>query len=126
MRVKILVLFVLMLFATACGPSAETPTPLPPTTTSTPSPVTTEPPVETDEPDATATATVEASPTAGTDGQALLQDRCTACHSLTRIETAGKTAEAWEATVDRMIGYGVVLTAEELEALVEYLAETYP
>jgi cytochrome c5 len=129
MRVKMLVLLAVMLFAAACGPSVETtiPTnPPPPTATHTPIPEATEPPVETDVPAATATAAMEAPPTAGIDGQALLQDRCTGCHSLTRVETASKTAEAWEATVNRMIGYGVVLSAEELEVLVQYLAETYP
>jgi hypothetical protein len=35
-------------------------------------------------------------------------------------------AEAWRSTVERMVGYGAVLNAEELEALVQYLAETYP
>ena len=129
MRAKLLVLLTMMLFMTACGSSTEPSTPTntpPPTATPTAVPETTEPPDETDEPAATATATVEASPTAAFDGQALLQDRCTACHSLTRIETASKTAEGWEATVNRMVGYGVVLSAEELDALVQYLAETYP
>jgi hypothetical protein len=129
MRLKVLVLLAVMLFAAACGPSAETPTPTnppPPTATHTPVPETTESPDETDEPAITTTATMEPSPTSGIDGQALLQDRCTGCHSLTRVETASKTAEGWEATVNRMVGYGVVLSVEELDALVQYLAETYP
>ncbi len=129
MRMKLLVLLAMMLFMTACGSSTKPSTPMntpPPTATHTPAPETTEPPDETDEPADATTATVEASPTAAIDGQGLLQDRCTACHSLTRIETASKTAEGWEATVNRMVGYGVVLSAEELEALVQYLAETYP
>ena len=84
----------------------------------------TEPPSE--DPGATATATEEAPPAPGLDGEALKQDRCTVCHSLARVEAAHKTAEQWLATVNRMIGYGAVLSAEELDVLVQYLAETYP
>jgi hypothetical protein len=65
-------------------------------------------------------------PPATTDGEALLQDRCTVCHSLSRVENASKTAEGWESTVNRMVDYGAELSAEELEFLVQYLAETYP
>ena len=65
-------------------------------------------------------------PAAGVDGQALLQDRCTECHSLGQIEGAHKTAEEWRASVTRMVDYGAVLSAEELDSLVQYLAETYP
>ena len=55
----------------------------------------------------------------------LLQDRCTACHSLARVEKAQKTREEWDQTVSRMVGKGVQLTEDEQSALVEYLAETY-
>jgi len=63
---------------------------------------------------------------AGPDGAALLQERCTKCHSLDRVEAAKKTADEWKATVERMVGKGAQLSAAEQEALIQYLSETYP
>jgi len=54
-----------------------------------------------------------------------MQQRCSVCHSLTRIETAHKTAEQWKTTADRMISNGALLTPEEEQILVEYLAQNY-
>jgi mono/diheme cytochrome c family protein len=59
------------------------------------------------------------------NGQALMQDRCSACHSSTRITSAHKTADQWKTTVDRMINKGAKLTAQEEQTLVSYLAQTY-
>jgi cytochrome c5 len=98
MRATLLVLLIGMLFMGACAPT----------------------------PAATATPAEEPAPGAGPDGQALLQDRCTVCHSLSRVEQAGKTAAEWENSVNRMVGYGAVLSAEELDVLIQFLAETYP
>jgi hypothetical protein len=60
------------------------------------------------------------------DGKALMQERCTKCHSLTRVETAHKTAAEWTTTVDRMISYGAQLNSDERSILIDYLAATYP
>jgi predicted small secreted protein len=60
------------------------------------------------------------------DGKTLVEERCTKCHGLDRIESIGKTREEWETTVKRMVGKGANLNAEEQAAVVEYLAETYP
>lgn len=60
------------------------------------------------------------------DGAALLQERCTVCHDLKRVEAAKKTADEWKATVERMVGKGAKLDANEQAALVEFLAATYP
>ena len=60
------------------------------------------------------------------DGKALLDDRCRACHSLGQITTSSKRAEGWETAVDRMILRGARLDDLEREALIQYLAETYP
>jgi hypothetical protein len=54
-----------------------------------------------------------------------LQERCTACHSLSRVTQAQKTREQWEQTVVRMVGKGAQLNADERAALIKYLAETY-
>ena len=47
------------------------------------------------------------------DGQTLMQQRCSVCHSLDRIQAAQKTADQWQATVNRMIGHGAQLTPQE-------------
>src|SRR5512135_3640351 len=54
-------------------------------------------------------------------GQALMQERCSLCHSLSRVTSAHKTADEWKATVDRMILRGAPLSAQEEQTLVEYL-----
>jgi len=59
------------------------------------------------------------------DGVTLLNQRCTACHSLERVESKHKTLDEWSKTVSRMVEKGAVLNAEEINALVEHLAKTY-
>ncbi|MDH7486848.1 MAG: hypothetical protein QHJ81_11295 [Anaerolineae bacterium] len=59
------------------------------------------------------------------DGEALLKERCTGCHGLSRVEQARKTETDWKKTVERMVGKGAALTAEEQAAVIKYLAETY-
>lgn len=60
------------------------------------------------------------------DGHSLVQERCTKCHNLGRITQAKKTEEEWKATVERMVGKGANLGSAEQEAVIRYLAETYP
>jgi len=84
-----------------------------------------------------ATRTKEVAPTAtpsseGTnetpavlDGQALMQERCTICHDLGRVQQAKKTQDAWKTTVERMVGKGAQLTQAEQDAVIKYLAKTY-
>jgi cytochrome c5 len=64
-------------------------------------------------------------PAAGSDGQALLNDRCTKCHSLERVTSAHKSADQWSQTVTRMVSKGAILTTAEQQVLVDYLAKTY-
>lgn len=52
----------------------------------------------------------------------LIETRCTRCHDRTRIDAASHDAEGWARTVDRMIGKGARLTADERAALIEHLA----
>ena len=59
------------------------------------------------------------------DGAALLEERCTVCHSLDRVTQAQKTREEWEQTVVRMVGKGTQLNADEQATLIEYLTQTY-
>lgn len=59
---------------------------------------------------------------AALDGAALVAARCTTCHSADRINKASKDRAGWEATVDRMIGYGAQLNADERAAVLDYLS----
>ncbi len=63
---------------------------------------------------------------ADNDGKKLLEERCVKCHDLGRTTSKKKTAEGWKATVERMVGKGAVLNAEEQQVLIDYLAKTYP
>jgi cytochrome c5 len=56
------------------------------------------------------------------EGEQLVQERCTGCHDLTRVEAADYDQAGWEANVDRMIQNGASLTPEERDVVVEYLA----
>ena len=58
-------------------------------------------------------------------GQALMQTRCSVCHSVSRITSTHKTADQWKTTVDRMINNGARLSAQEEQTLVTYLAQNY-
>lgn len=92
-----------------------TPTAVPPT----------EAPTATPEPTAPATEEPEATEAPVEDAQVLLEERCTVCHLLDRVESAQKSREAWESTVDRMIEYGTELTDDERAVLIDYLVATY-
>lgn len=60
------------------------------------------------------------------DGQSLVQERCTKCHDLGPITQAKKTEDEWKVTVERMVSKGAILGSAEQEAVIRYLAETYP
>ncbi len=60
------------------------------------------------------------------DGQSLVEERCTKCHDLGRVEAARKTGEGWKATVERMVENGASLNEAEQEVVAKYLTETYP
>lgn len=59
------------------------------------------------------------------DGQSLMQDRCSVCHSTDRITSAHKTAAEWTTTVERMISHGAQLNTKEQQTLIDYLAANY-
>ena len=59
------------------------------------------------------------------DGKALVEERCTACHAIGRIQAAHKDGAGWKTTVERMVGKGAKLNADEQAAAIKYLAETY-
>lgn len=59
------------------------------------------------------------------DGASLVAERCSTCHSLSRIQQASKTEAEWQETVARMVRKGAKLNAEEQTVVIKYLAETY-
>jgi cytochrome c5 len=109
------------------APATEAPaaTEVPPTEVpATETPTATEvPPTET--PTTTEAPATEEVP-ATLDGKSLLEERCTKCHDLGRVERAKKTEEEWKATVERMVGKGAQLNEAEQELVIKYLTETYP
>ena len=67
---------------------------------------------------------VEPAPVA-LDANALIDERCTVCHTRDRIDNkkaGGADRAAWEQTVDRMMGRGAQLSPEEREAVLSFLA----
>src|SRR5512140_533575 len=59
------------------------------------------------------------------DGQVIMQQSCSVCHSITRVTSAHHTAAQWQNTVNRMINHGAKLTSKEEQALIDYLAQHY-
>lgn len=75
-----------------------------------------------------ATLDAEAKPSAPaptTSEQALVQERCTGCHSLDRVTSARKTRAEWAETVARMVSKGARLNTTEQNTVIEYLSKTY-
>ncbi len=72
-------------------------------------------------------APTKASPTSASslDGAALVQERCTACHPISRVEGARFSAADWKTVVDTMIARGAQLSPQEEIAVVSYLAANY-
>ena len=63
--------------------------------------------------------------TTNSDGAQFLQERCTVCHTLSRIEDQRLSAADWKLIVDSMIAKGAKLTQDEETLLVDYLAANY-
>ena len=92
---------ILMAVLAACGGSSEEPTQAP----------------------APDTAVPEQAP--AEDGEALLEARCSGCHSADRARQTTKTRDGWDQSVTRMIDKGAQLTEAEKAVLVDYLTEMY-
>jgi cytochrome c2 len=56
------------------------------------------------------------------NGAALAPDRCSRCHPFSVVESHKDTDKGWSAIVDRMIGHGLQLTAQEKADIIAYLA----
>lgn len=64
---------------------------------------------------------------AATDvGAATFKRTCTTCHDSDIVEQQRLTRGRWVGSVDKMIRWGATVTAEEKDALVDYLASRFP
>ena len=61
----------------------------------------------------------------GIDAEALLESRCSVCHSTSIPKNARKSESEWESTVSRMIRKGARLSPREKSTLVNHLAKKY-
>lgn len=66
-----------------------------------------------------------APPDSTADGATLLQERCTGCHSLGKVQSAHLDQARWTRTVADMVNKGASLSADEQKVLVDYLVKTY-
>jgi cytochrome c5 len=57
-------------------------------------------------------------------GKDVLLRACTTCHATTLITQQRKTPAEWAKTVDKMVGWGAPLRAEEKQGLIDYLGTT--
>ncbi len=53
---------------------------------------------------------------------ALIETKCSMCHSTDRVWSADKTREEWVVSVDRMKTNGLVVTDDEYTQIIDYLA----
>lgn len=62
--------------------------------------------------------------TSGSDSEAaaLVERRCTVCHTMDRIDEAKLDEAGWNSTVDRMRNNGAVVSEAEQKVIVTYLA----
>jgi glyoxylase-like metal-dependent hydrolase (beta-lactamase superfamily II) len=62
---------------------------------------------------------------AASDGRQILENACTACHTLARVQNLKLTKPEWQGMVDRMKGRGAEVSDEDTAVLVDYLTKTY-
>ncbi len=124
----IVFIFAIALILSACAVNSATTVPVQETTNqSTETAITETAIIETEAPaatDQTSAGTPDAEALAA--GEKLVQERCSVCHSLSRIESKSASHDQWEQTVNRMIANGAQLNEEEKQLVIDYLAATYP
>lgn len=118
-------LILAVLLISACAPQTTAPveTEAPAPTVETTPAEETEPVEEPAEAEAAETEAVEEEPFPYTDAEmeALITEKADGNHSLSFILNQNKTREAWEETLDRMIGYGARISPEEKELIIDWL-----
>jgi cytochrome c5 len=58
-------------------------------------------------------------------GKALVEGRCALCHGIEVTTTARHSREAWTASVDHMIQFGMTLSDQQKTTIIDYLSATY-
>ena len=72
-----------------------------------------------------------AAPAAGQDnasdaaGKALLDGVCASCHGADLTTSKQSTRQEWQETIDRMKGYGAVMTDQQVTTLLDYLEKNH-
>ena len=69
----------------------------------------------------TVVADAQPEATATLDVDALIREKLQNHHSIERVYNAKHTREEWNATLDRMIGYGAKISEEEKQIIIDYL-----
>ena len=123
----LIVPLLLVFFLAACAPQAtpeaapvapvmeESVAPDAPAPTEMASPVAEEKPAD------AVTAAPPAPAPAELDVEALIAEKVGGKHDLDRIFNAQKTREEWNATLDRMIGYGAKINEDEKKIIIDFL-----
>lgn len=109
-----IITLIVMIGLTACAPKSTT------------QPSASEPPAATQAPQAVTQANGSSdggstAATATTDVDALIREKLQNHHGIDRIYNAHHTREEWNATLDRMIGYGAKINEEEKQTIIDYL-----
>jgi cytochrome c2 len=55
-------------------------------------------------------------------GQALVETKCSTCHSIVQVNNAKYSREIWDTTVNRMVMAGLQITDEQKAQVIDYLA----
>lgn len=55
-------------------------------------------------------------------GQALVETKCSTCHSIVQVNNAKYSREMWDSTVNRMVMAGMQITDEQKAQVIDYLA----
>ena len=63
--------------------------------------------------------------TTSLDGSTLLQERCSVCHPLYRVEGSRHTSADWKLIVDAMVARGAQLSPSEEKVVVSYLSTNF-
>ena len=59
-------------------------------------------------------------------GKAEIQRLCSKCHELDKSFSLSQDRAGWQATIQKMVGFGMKATDEELNAMLEYLVKNFP
>ncbi len=58
-------------------------------------------------------------------GPKIIEQSCSRCHGLEYISGSNKSAELWRETIEKMVGKGSTIAADEQEVLVDYLVKYF-